>query len=342
MYQLTLTGREIDDIHRLLGQITERFQSVEDPEFLRNAPVLAHELPRRVRVFLNDFRVMEPSGIALVSGLPVDQERIGRTPAHWHDRPEVSAALPEEVFFLLCCTLLGDVFGWSTQQDGHLMHDVIPIKGDEKAQLGSGSEQLLWWHTEDAFHPFRGDYVALMCLRNPDRVETTVAMADRIPWHELNVEQLFEPLYHIRPDESHLPQNRADLDVSPETEELLDAAYKRMAEMNTRPRKRPILSGDRRAPYMCLDPYFMDVEQLEEPARGAIEGLMRAIDRTLEPVVLEPGDCCFIDNYRAVHGRNPFTARYDGNDRWLKRLCITHSLRASREARLSSSDRIIF
>ncbi len=342
MYRMTLDGREIDDIYRLLGEITAQYSSVESPELLRNASVLAHELPRRVRAFLNDFRITEPSGVAVLSGLPIDQERIGSTPTHWRDRADVSATMPEEAFFLLCSTLLGDVFGWSTQQDGHLMHDVIPIKGDEKEQLGSGSEQLLWWHTEDAFHPFRGDYVALMCLRNPDRVETTVAMADSIPWGEVDVDKLFEPMFHIRPDESHMPKNQTNHDVPAEIEELLEAAYARITEMNRRPQMRPILSGSRRAPYMCLDPYFMDIDQLEEPARGAIDGLIRAIEQVLEPVVLEPGDCCFVDNYRAVHGRNPFTPKYDGNDRWLKRLCITRNLRTSRAARLTSSDRVIF
>jgi alpha-ketoglutarate-dependent taurine dioxygenase len=58
--------------------------------------------------------------------------------------------------------------------------------------------------------------------------------------------------------------------------------------------------------------------------------------------VLEPGDFVFIDNYRAVHGRKPFKARYDGNDRWLKRINITRDLRKSRDARLSSTERLIF
>lgn len=342
MYQMTLNGREIDVVHRLLSRVTEQYTNIEDPTLLRQAQVIAHELPTRVRGFLNDFRVSEPSGVAVISGLPIDQERIGSTPAHWRDRDSVSAALPEEVFFLLCSTLLGDVFGWSTQQDGHLMHDVIPIKGDEKEQLGSGSEQLLWWHTEDAFHPFRGDYVALMCLRNPDKAETTVAMSDSIRWDEVDLDHLFQPLFHIRPDESHLLKNQSNHDVAPEVRELLNAAYDRITEMNTQPQKRAILSGSQRAPYLCLDPYFMDVDQLEQPARGALEGLIKAIEQVLEPVVLEPGDCCFVDNFKAVHGRNPFTARHDGNDRWLKRLCITRNLRISREARISSEDRIIF
>jgi hypothetical protein len=37
---------------------------------------------------------------------------------------------------------------------------------------------------------------------------------------------------------------------------------------------------------------------------------------------LRPGQLLLIDNDVAVHGRAPFTARYDGTDRWLKRVNI--------------------
>ncbi len=104
----------------------------------------------------------------------------------------------------------------------------------------------------------------------------------------------------------------------------------------------PVLHGDRNSPYLCLDPYFMDRDALEPEARKALDGLVAAIDAAVEPVVLEPGDCCFVDNLRAVHGRNPFKARFDGTDRWLKRLNITRDLRVSREARISSAERVIF
>jgi enduracididine beta-hydroxylase len=62
----------------------------------------------------------------------------------------------------------------------------------------------------------------------------------------------------------------------------------------------------------------------------------------MQHLVLEPGDYVFIDNYRTVHGRKPFKARYDGNDRWLKRTNITKDLRKSRAARISCTDRLIY
>jgi L-asparagine oxygenase len=343
MHKLTLAPDEIVSIERLVGDLAGRYRSIEDPELLDRAVLHRQELPERVRLFLEEFRRSEPSALCLISGYPIDFQRVGPTPAHWNVQEPISATLPEEIFFMLCASGLGDVFGWSTQQDGRIMHDVLPIKGHEQEQLGSGSEQLLWWHTEDAFHPFKGDYVALMCLRNPDRVGTTVCTVDDLDWDKLDVDILFEPRFFIRPDESHLPKNRVDgQPADPETERLLEASYRRITEMNERPTPVPILRGDRRNPYTCLDPYFMDSERMDPAANRALQSLIEAIDAGIHTVELEPGDCVFVDNLKAVHGRLPFKARFDGNDRWLKRLNVTRNLRVSREARLTSDSRVIF
>ena len=58
-------------------------------------------------------------------------------------------------------------------------------------------------------------------------------------------------------------------------------------------------------------------------------------------VLLHPGDICFIDNFKAVHGRRAFKARYDGHDRWFKRINITRDLRKSRAERSGATSRII-
>ncbi|MFF2073330.1 guanitoxin biosynthesis L-enduracididine beta-hydroxylase GntD [Kitasatospora sp. NPDC058162] len=345
MHTMTLSAGDIAAINPLIDRVLTDHDSVEAPELARVAPLLAHELPRSVREFLAEFRLDEPSGACVLSGFPVDDDRIGDTPAHWRRSATAvpSPTLRQEVFFLLCASLLGDLFAWSTQQDGLLMHDVMPIKGHEQEQLGSGSEQVLWWHTEDAFHPFKGDYVALMCLRNPDAVATTLADAARIRWADLDLDTLFAPHYTIRPDESHLPKNRGDdQDEDPARAALVDAGYRRITALNENPPRVPLLTGDRNAPYMCLDPYFMAADDLEPTARKAFEAMVGAIDAALEDVVLRPGDCLFVDNLRAVHGRNPFRARFDGKDRWLKRLNVSRDLRRSREARLASSHRVIF
>ena len=45
--------------------------------------------------------------------------------------------------------------------------------------------------------------------------------------------------------------------------------------------------------------------------------------------MLEAGDLLVVDNSVAVHGRTPFTARFDGTDRWLQRTFVVADLAAS-------------
>lgn len=343
MHNIVLSEQEVQDIQSVVSHIVRHHHTVENPEFLDSAVIYAHELPRRLRAALNEFRLFEPAGVCIVSGYPVDQSKIGKTPEHWKNKPEESPALEEEIFFMLCGSLLGDMFGWSTQQGGNVLHELMPIKGHEHEQLGSGSEQKLWWHTEDAFHPYKPDYVGLMCLRNPDSVPTTIMDVSKLNLDPADLQTLSEARFYIRPDESHLPKNRHT--SNPQLDalgRLTEAAYERIHQMNTNPQKVPVLFGDPQSPYMCLDPYFMDLDKLDPEARRALEAFIRTIDENIEEVALRAGDVCFIDNYRTVHGRNPFKARYDGNDRWLKRINITRDIRKSRNARLSSAARVIF
>jgi Fe(II)/alpha-ketoglutarate-dependent arginine beta-hydroxylase len=337
MATLQLEKRDVTSIKKLVRRITGRYRQADDPAFVRQAGVYAHELPRGVRTFLHEAKLCEPrSAYCLVSGYPIDQERLGDTPRHWQDRQEVSPALEEEVLLVLFGSLLGDVFGWSTQQNGYLIHDVLPIRGHETEQLGSGSEQLLWWHTEDAFHPCRGDYVGLLCLRNPDRVATTFASLEQVELAPRQRELLFEPHFTIRPDESHLKKNQSRA----VTEEWREQAYDRMEKMNSRAPKIAVLFGARDSPYLRLDPFFMDPPDSAEAAE-ALAVLTRQIDRQLQDLVLQPGDFLFIDNFQGVHGRKPFTAHFNGRDRWLKRINVTRDLRKSRDWRTGSAERIL-
>jgi Fe(II)/alpha-ketoglutarate-dependent arginine beta-hydroxylase len=207
----------------------------------------------------------------------------------------------------------------------------------EHEQLGSGSEELLWWHTEDAFHPYRGDYLGMLCLRNPERVATTFAPLDGIGLEEEHRQRLFEPHYTIRPDESHLQKNISD---AARIDDTLATSYDRIEQMNSAPDKIAILHGDPQAPYIRIDPYFMD-PIVDQPAQTALDALIAKVESRMENVVLEAGDFCFIDNFQGVHGRKPFKARYDGKDRWLKRINIVRDLRKSRTARPSPSGRVI-
>lgn len=335
-----LTPTEINEIQRLVQDVAAQYPSIEHPGFLKQVTVFSHELPRTLRAMMNEFKIAEPSpGYAIIAGYPIDQEKIGKTPPHWQDPSAKASTHEEEVALVLMGSLLGEVFGWATQQGGRLVHEVFPIKGHETEQLGSSSTELLTWHTEDAFHPSRGDYLLLLCLRNPQRVPTTVGSCCALELSDADRDYLHEAHFRIRPDESHLPKNSPSIDDR--SSEPVAVGYARIEMMNRRPDPIAVLSGDRRAPYVRADPYFMDDVDADTPAAAALRSLIRAIDGQLSDVVLEAGDILCLDNCRVVHGRRPFAAAFDGTDRWLKRINVTRDLRKSRSLRPSADSRLI-
>ena len=332
MKQLELSQAERTEISQLLDAMEEQCPSQESPEFLETVSVFAHEIPRRIRAALTAFRHEDYSGTFSISGWEVDQERLGPTPAHWRNQPSPSPARREELLLLMYASLLGDPFGWATQQDGHLIHDVLPIRGHEYEQIGSSSHSLLTWHTEDAFHPLRSDFLVFACLRNPYEAATTIGSIDDIDLPESVKHALFQERFRIRPDESHRPYNNST---------AVGADFSDIEKLWSEPDYMAALFGDRNRPYIRVDPYFMSVADGDDEAREALDHLVKLLDDEMLDVHLDSGTFLFIDNFRIVHGRKPFEPRHDGTDRWLKRVNVTRDLRKSRAARNTLSSRLI-
>lgn len=326
--QLDLSQGESDEVRRLAASLVQH-DSTDDPNLVAKLQCVAHELPARLRNFVINFKSTEPASFCVVRGLRLDDTSIGPTPRHWRERSVPNPALAEEIVCLLYAALVGEPFAWSTQQDGRLVHDVFPIAEHRQDQLGFGSEVTLTWHTEDAFHPYRGDYLVLGCLRNPDNVPTTVGSLDANKLRTAVKDVLFQERFIIRPDESHLARNNTTPDAG--------GTFTQIDHMLTQPQTVALLFGDRQDPYLRLDPYFMEVPVDDFEAREALRAVVEVIDHDMQDLVLTPGDVVIIDNFRAVHGRSSFRPRFDGTDRWLKRVNVTRDLRKSRAARDSPS-----
>jgi alpha-ketoglutarate-dependent taurine dioxygenase len=177
----------------------------------------------------------------------------------------------------------------------------------------------------------------MACLRNPGEIPTTVCSVDdlNIPEHHRAI--LFQPRFTIRPDESHLPKNRGKAELDEEVQE----AYQEIEQMNTAPEKVAVLFGHPDSPYLRADPYFMDRLDGDPEAQAALDALVAEVDRKIRDVALSSGEFCFIDNFRAVHGRRSFEPSFDGNDRWLKRVNVVRDLRKSRAARPTADSLVL-
>ncbi|MEU9603343.1 TauD/TfdA family dioxygenase [Streptomyces sp. NPDC048057] len=243
--------------------------------------------------------VPRTTGYRVVPGLFAPQAaEAGPTPAHWSDAVSPrTAAL--DLAILLAASAVGRVFGWTNQQDGRLVHNILPSKGYERAQVGASSTTYLTSHTEDAFHPGRADLLMLVCVRNPEDVGTGVASIRRATVPDDQADQLARPLVQIMPDDSYgdRPEAPATTGMTtlwdgPDGRQLrYDPAYSRM---------------------LTDDTAFHD-------AYTALGAHLAACEET---VVLRPGDAVLVDNDVAVHSRRSFQPRYDGSDRWLKRVLI--------------------
>jgi L-asparagine oxygenase len=260
---------------------------------------MTHRLPKQLHEYLYDTAHDARAGALVVPGFPVDDVEIGPTPTDWRDALGRTSTVIHERFLLTLASALGAVFSFPALQEGRLVQDLLPMPGHEETKSGNSSRSLLDLHTEDAFSAHRCDYLGLMCLRNTDLVPTSYAEPDleRIP--EELVDVLFQRRFTIRADDTHNHQGGLD----------------------------PIalLWGDRNRPFLRIDDQFTDPLPGDEPARAALEALVAALYSAEQDITLRPGDVVFIDNHLAAHGRRPFTARYDGTDRWIKRVSITRS-----------------
>ncbi|MEU6373185.1 TauD/TfdA family dioxygenase [Streptomyces sp. NPDC046909] len=223
------------------------------------------------------------------------------TPPDWQHAGTATARL-DRVLQLLGESL-GAVLTWKNQQDGAAVHNIVPTAGAERLQIGAGSTSELVLHTEDAFHPDRADLVILACVRNPDRVPTRLASVRHVSLAEEHWRQLGRRRVAISVDSSY-GDDPAGTGPPPTTRHTVATVWRR---------------GDTAA--LRFDPAYSRLP--DDPAfREAYAALEAGLAAVREDVVLEPGDLLILDNNTVVHGRSPFVPRYNGNDRWLKRVLV--------------------
>ncbi|UFP96549.1 TauD/TfdA family dioxygenase [Gloeobacter morelensis] len=314
LYRLDLSASERNELAALGRELARRFRSLEEPTFLEHASELAQLLPLSLRLGLTKLKMpgIGPD-VLIISGMPFDEQKLGKTPPHWrHIHVESSPTRQEELIFALIASFVGDVFGWATEQNGHLINDILPIEEHAHQQIGTGSLQEIEWHTEDSHFQVRPGYLALMCLRNPDWLPTTVATAAAVEkLAEWQRELLREKRYRIGSDLSHTGAT--------------ESRHARIYFPALEAQKIAVLSGESAWPLLRIDRYFVERAHTDKLGRMALDALVERFDTDLWELVLEPGDICLIDNFRVVHGRRPFTPRYNGSDRWLKRLRIARN-----------------
>ncbi|MFJ1865960.1 TauD/TfdA family dioxygenase [Streptomyces sp. NPDC088097] len=289
----TVTRRAFGDaVHRLAFAGATAHSVVTDPR---------HRLPHEVAGRLTSL-IGAPAGWPghrVLRGLFAGLGEPGPTRTHWSE-PTGPADAPYDLGLALIGGLLGEVFGWTDQQDGRLVHNILPSPGQETAQVGASSTAALAWHTEDGFHSERADFLLLVCLRNPDRIGTRLASIRDIGLSGADAARLGRPQLVIDPDDSYAPDPR-------------EADHARGIRT---------VWGTEDARCVRYDPSYTRFLTPDPEFTRAYARLEPAFERHAVEVGLAPGDLLLIDNDVMVHGRSPFPPRYDGTDRWLKRVLV--------------------
>jgi Fe(II)/alpha-ketoglutarate-dependent arginine beta-hydroxylase len=315
--RLRLSPTEGQIVRALADRAVSQFRDMSPEMRLHEIALASQELPLTLRRGLAGFRLSTDGGV-VVAGLPVVDEDLGSSPPVTGTPPRHDELDRADAMLLLVASFLGYPVSQAGVDDGQLVRDVSPQPGRETAQLGSSSSGELMWHNEDAYHPLRPDWICLLCLRNPEHTATSFARMSDVPLDDDSRSLLFQPSFYIEPDAS----NRAS-----ESGEVAPPV--------------PVLSGDAGRPFVRLDPAFMTRRPFDDDAGEALDKLIKAIDGGLQNVPLSPGEIMIIDNLRSVHGRRPFTAHYDGADRWLRVVHATADLRRSEGFRTGDHGRAV-
>jgi Fe(II)/alpha-ketoglutarate-dependent arginine beta-hydroxylase len=315
MHCLALSSDERKQTEALLDSILQGRSAIQLDPFLSEAVIQSHKLPERIRRFLYSFKLRESTGGVLIRQNPLDEESVGPTPSELRPPGMLEIATREIVLHVLYACQLGEPFAWNSIQDGYIVNDIMPIRANSDKPISSGSLKLFDFHTEDAFHVCAGDYLGLMCMRNPDRVPTIISTLGGIELDAKTKHILFQPRFLVRPNIAH--------------------------HVNSSGERVSILFGDPSRPYIRLNLNASAGLENDDEAREALHILIDGLRKNATEVVLNAGDCFYLDNFRSVHARGAYTPRYDGTDRWLKRLYITGNLRKSRALRASPESRLV-
>ena len=230
--------------------------------------------------------------VTLIKGVEIGQ--IPSTPTNLTETPEVNEA---------CLALkriaykYGIPAAYKQEQNGQLMQHIFPRQTVEDIQISSSSKVELQLHTETAFHCYPPSHVILMCLRGDTKALTTYAtLEDIVPCLDE------ETLFYLK-------------ETSFTTE--IDESFRANGEEN-KSIVLPVLVETKEGLSIFFDDFFMTGQTRE--AEEALNKLRLAIKQNTKEIALEAGDVLVLDNRKVVHGRKPFTARYDGTDRWLLRI----------------------
>lgn len=197
----------------------------------------------------------------------------------------------------------GHAISYIQEQQGSLIQNIVPVHKTETQQISTSSKVELGLHTETAFHPYKPDYVMLLCLRGDHKAITTYAnLSDILRQLDLETRRVLKQKWFTTGIDlsfrtNQEPDKNIPISIVGELDGMLTLTYDEVLIQGT-----------------------------NDLACGALEKVKQAIKNCTQEIVLNTGNLLVIDNRNTIHGRKPFQPRYDGTDRWVQRVLVRKDL----------------
>ena len=290
---IELNQEEIDQLLCISREL-ELDDSFLNPElFCRKARDIALQIPERI---VDHFSQIYQNGYLLFRGIPI--EYLGETPENNTENIGEKTQLAKIQGIFL--HILGEIISFEAEGNGHLFQDIVPVKEMESQQTSIGSHHELEIHTEQAFSDLRPDFISLACIRGDPEAFTYILpvsrIIDNISESELPI--LWKPFW----------KTGVDLSFKFWGQEFLKGDIRGPLA---------ILNGTKENPHLIFDQDLMT--GITGEAHRKISEIVDIYYKHRIAYCLQPGEILILDNRKVVHGRSPFSPKYNGKDRFLIR-----------------------
>jgi len=295
---------DAEELWGAIGQLIDSdLETFTPDEFVDLALAVPTLLPPDVHRRILEYRRRAPNGdVLLLRGLLPSGVVIPPTVTSSSALPSGPAAQGAALLLVGVMTMFGEPFNYASLWEGRLVQNLIPVRGKEFTQTSQGSSGLFDWHVEDGFREDRCDYAGLLCLRGDAAGASKYAQAKDLQLSPDVAAILRETRFQLWPDPAHV------------------------LTVEVPPRHIAVLTGSESEPEICYDTYqITPIDDADTAAATALRELHAQLNKVQRSHVMEKGDLLIFDNRRVVHGRAPFTARFDGTDRWLMRTMVCAS-----------------
>lgn len=288
-----------------------------EPElFCIQSKECSKNIPQRIRNDLLYFsKKGSKSGFLLIKNIDLGDKPIPKTPDNNNSKigEQTILARIQSMFI----NIIGEMISYEAEGYGRLFQDVVPVQAMSHNQTSIGSSVELEIHTEQAFSKLRPDILSLACIRGDPLARTYILPLQYIIQHmeEKEREMLRLPLW----------KTGVDLSFKLNGNEFIEGDIRGPL---------CIINGEKDDPQLIFDQDLMF--GIDEESDKLVKKIVDIYYNHRHYHNLQPGQIIFIDNNRAVHGRSPFSPKYNGNDRFLIRCFAVYDYNKSKYARANS------